>query len=639
MSENIFCFDQVSATDYTSWVKIFFGVLTKVILIVIIFSVYNAEGRIFTVTSTNDSVDNPPIKATKFASLRDAIIAANRAGGNNTILLSSNAYILSISGSDETNSFTGDLDITRGNLTIVGSTSTMTIIDATGLGDRVFQIFPLAQLTLENLTVKGGTAPGNFYGIWGNGESGGGIFNAGTLLLEHCIITNNSSGGGNILEGNGGGTDGGDGGGIYNSGFLMVENCTVTGNSPGAGADGASGGNGGGIKNDGRCLLTDSILSQNQSGAGGGADGNAGGFGGSAGNGAGIFNSGTGTMILNKCVVGANVGVQGSGGGDPGIATFGSPGGSGGNGGSGAGIYNAGKMQINFSSVCANISGDGGGGGSFGAGGNAGTGGNGAGIFNAGKLSLNTSTISDNLCGSGGSGGDGGFYGGAVGGSGGSGGGIYNSGLLDLISCTIALNRSGKGGNGGNSDSGFNDNPAASGGQGGGGGGILNVSDTTVLVRNSLIALNSPNVGGAGGTSTSYSYSFTPPNEIDIETTVSVGSAGASGLGFDIYGDFTSQKFNLIGIADDSIGFTNGVNADHVGSFAKPIDPLLGSLQMNGGFTPTHALLPGSPAIDRGNSFGVCADQRGYRRPYNFSSIPNARGGDGSDIGAFELQP
>src|SRR5262249_52781927 len=30
------------------------------------------------------------------------------------------------------------------------------------------------------------------------------------------------------------------------------------------------------------------------------------------------------------------------------------------------------------------------------------------------------------------------------------------------------------------------------------------------------------------------------------------------------------------------------------------VDPLLGPLQFNGGPTPTHALLPGSPAIDRG---------------------------------------
>ena len=59
---------------------------------------------------------------------------------------------------------------------------------------------------------------------------------------------------------------------------------------------------------------------------------------------------------------------------------------------------------------------------------------------------------------------------------------------------------------------------------------------------------------------------------------------------------------------------------------------------MNGGPTPTHALLPGSPAIDQGNNFGIRTDQRGQTRPRNFLSITNPAGGNGSDIGAFELE-
>jgi hypothetical protein len=90
-------------------------------------------------------------------------------------------------------------------------------------------------------------------------------------------------------------------------------------------------------------------------------------------------------------------------------------------------------------------------------------------------------------------------------------------------------------------------------------------------------------------------------------------------------------------MADGSTGFVNGVKADRVGSIASPINPKLGLLQMNGGPTPTHALLPGSPAIDQGNCFGVHTDQRGWHRPFDYPSIPNAPGGDGSDIGAFEL--
>jgi hypothetical protein len=48
-------------------------------------------------------------------------------------------------------------------------------------------------------------------------------------------------------------------------------------------------------------------------------------------------------------------------------------------------------------------------------------------------------------------------------------------------------------------------------------------------------------------------------------------------------------------------------------------------------------LRAGSPAIDKGKNCGPATDQRGVPRPYDFPSIINAAGGDGSDIGAFEL--
>jgi hypothetical protein len=65
-------------------------------------------------------------------------------------------------------------------------------------------------------------------------------------------------------------------------------------------------------------------------------------------------------------------------------------------------------------------------------------------------------------------------------------------------------------------------------------------------------------------------------------------------------------------------------------------DPLLGPLADNGGPTPTHALLPGSPAIDQGSSGGLTTDQRGQPRIFNFPTYFDAD--DGSDIGAYELQ-
>jgi hypothetical protein len=68
-------------------------------------------------------------------------------------------------------------------------------------------------------------------------------------------------------------------------------------------------------------------------------------------------------------------------------------------------------------------------------------------------------------------------------------------------------------------------------------------------------------------------------------------------------------------------------------------DPLLGSLQDNGGATATMAPDVASPVIDAGVASGLSTDQRGAARPLDFPGVTNAPGGDGSDIGAFELQP
>ena len=46
-----------------------------------------------------------------------------------------------------------------------------------------------------------------------------------------------------------------------------------------------------------------------------------------------------------------------------------------------------------------------------------------------------------------------------------------------------------------------------------------------------------------------------------------------------------------------------------------------------------------SPAVDQGAAEGLGSDERGVIRPIDFPTIPNAAGGDGSDIGAVELQP
>jgi hypothetical protein len=101
---------------------------------------------------------------------------------------------------------------------------------------------------------------------------------------------------------------------------------------------------------------------------------------------------------------------------------------------------------------------------------------------------------------------------------------------------------------------------------------------------------------------------------------------------------FSSLGYNFIGNAGASTGWSTGIG-DQLGSSGFPLDPLLGPWQDNGGPTPTLAPLTGSPTIDKGKTAVGATDQRGRPRPFDFSGVPDATGGDGSDIGAVEVSP
>ena len=88
---------------------------------------------------------------------------------------------------------------------------------------------------------------------------------------------------------------------------------------------------------------------------------------------------------------------------------------------------------------------------------------------------------------------------------------------------------------------------------------------------------------------------------VNIQNTIVAGNLGSNP---DVESLSNSLGFNLIGNKDGSSGFTHGVNGDQAGTAGSPINPLLGPLWDNGGFTQTHALLGGSPAIDAGDSGG-----------------------------------
>jgi len=299
------------------------------------------HGKTFTVTSFADG-HGPN-------TLRGAIIAANRSGGNNTIILSGGTYRLTLPGNSEDKSMSGDLDI-YGKLTITTKRGLPATIDARNLGDRVFQIQTNARVTLENLTITGGSTPS--YVLMGNGLDGGGILNSGTLTLNKCTVAGNRVG--NVELWLSGPLKGGDGGGIFNAAHLILNNCSINHNSagtggvgftfigsfPGPGGQGAPGGVGGGICNVGTLSITGSIITGNQAGQGG-IGGLGSGTGGNGGDGGGIYNDSLTSTKITTCIISNNIAGQG---GDGQVSDFndGPPisGGDGGVGGNGGGVFN-----------------------------------------------------------------------------------------------------------------------------------------------------------------------------------------------------------------------------------------------------------------------------------------------------------
>lgn len=153
------------------------------------------------------------------------------------------------------------------------------------------------------------------------------------------------------------------------------------------------------------------------------------------------------------------------------------------------------------------------------------------------------------------------------------------------------------------------------------------VQGGTVILTGSTVAKNRAELDAAGATASNVAG-----DNLGVSVLSSARNTLVSnpvGEGGSCAGAMVSGGFNLD--EDGSCGF--GKSSDLVG-VAAGLDPVL---KDNGGPTPTHALLEGSIAIDRGNSFGASTDQRGLPRPADFPAISNKEGGDGSDIGAFEL--
>jgi hypothetical protein len=217
----------------------------------------------------------------------------------------------------------------------------------------------------------------------------------------------------------------------------------------------------------------------------------------------------------------------------------------------------------------------------------------GGGILNQGTLMVTNSNVSGNV-------------------ADGNGGGIDNHGVLTLKDSTV------------------------SGNSGGSGGGIYVGHSGTLTVTNSTLSGNTTQSCGGGidvdgrVTVTSTTISGNASNDcgggLFNQGSLTLASTIVSGnTANDCDGEVTSNGYNLES-PGDTCGF--GGEGDQA---SVPADQLrLGPLADNGGLTMTHALEPGSVAIDQipDGACEVGADQRGEPRPT----------GGGCDVGSFEVQ-
>ena len=227
-------------------------------------------------------------------------------------------------------------------------------------------------------------------------------------------------------------------------------------------------------------------------------------------------------------------------------------------------------------------------------------------IFNAGPMVVLNCTFTGNIASS-------------------NGGAIHNSNTIMVRNCTFTGN---------SAQSSFNPN-----GSDFSGGGIFNIG-ASATVQNCTFASNRAFEGGAVTNSAPFSassamtvssctlsdnpsnngYVFSHNSSAHLSTITIrnslLQSPGYTDLGVNGAGaTIVSQGYNLSD--GNGGGFLNGP-ADQTLANAK-LDPA--GLQNNGGPTQTIALTANSPAIDKGNSFGLPTDQRGQARPVDLPSL------------------
>jgi subtilisin family serine protease len=528
-----------------------------------------------TVTSTADRGPGTLRAALASASNGDTIDASGVTG---TILLTS-----------------GELLVTN-SVTILGPGPANLAVD----GNATSRVFNISGTTvaIAGLTITNGKASANGFPA----NSGGGIYTGpGTLTISNCTLSGNSaqldgggifanhsiltvsacSFGGNLATANGGGIFINA---VFGTSTLIVSNCAFSGNTASNDSGGAVYNNGQSSGN-GTAQIVNSTLSGN-----------------SAGYGAGIYNDGhsggSATLTVSSCTL-SNNSASGWGGG----------------------IFNGGSLSGTGTVYIVNCT----------LSGNSAGNDSGGGILNQGyngnaTVSVSASTLRGN--------------------SADYGAGIYNNGYagsatLAVSASTLSANSASRAGagiyNNGESSGTGTVQIATSTLTGdiasGDGGGIYNDGTSSGRATLSVKASTfSGFMGNLGGGPSGAIFNNGGGGSASVEIGSSILKGGTSGGNIaNLSGAVSSDGYNLS--SDDGGGFLTGT-ADQINT-----DPMLGPLQDNGGPTFTHALLSGSPAIDKGrNLTGSATDQRGFPRTMDSPCIANASGGDGTDIGAFEVQ-
>ncbi len=560
----------------------------------------------FLVDTTSDLVDLTPGDTicgdgtAGTCSLRAAIQETNALPGADTVTLPAGTYTLSIEGTKEDASATGDLDVTD-ELTIAGAGAATTTIDAAGI-DRVLHtpgtaLAPGVMLRVSDVTISGGSAV--YEDLLGNSVwrvAGGGIAATGPIEVTSTTITGNHADGSTLFFGSGGG--------IHARGAATISESTITANTAGGG-DSA----GAGIFLEGGGSIDASTVSSNTL-----SDLTAGfSFTPSGGGGAAVTGFGASYTITDSTFDGNQVigdDTTYGGGIYVGVradiigvtATNNTAGSGGGVGGlnmtledvlltgntatrAGGGVASQSQIRstLRDSTVSGNTAAIGGGAATFGVNGSD------------GNLLIVRSTISGNDAA--------------------NGGGVASAdpnGVLRVLSSTVSGNDATQRGGGiastGNTStldvdlSTISGNTAAV-----GAGGVAVETGTTATITTSTITANS--APGAGGVSV----------EGGATTRRTIIGGQTSGADCDGAGSHTSDGNNLDSDASCPFALTSDVTGD----------PNLAPLANNGGTTKTHKPQRPSLVFDRGGLSCGAEDQRLLARPQNLAC----------EIGAVEVTP